>query len=128
MRVSLIVFVFFMCGCKHLDFLFQPPATLKAIIKGNIKGVDIRCEKTLNLGRGKWEVMCKASDEIEIKYRTLKLDGERTKLEMMINKKKYGRKKVVAAPTLIVKRGRPAAVKTVSAKFDLDLRTEAVRP
>lgn len=128
MRVSLIIAVLFLGGCKHLGFLFQPPATLKAVIQGNVKGVDIHCEKSLNLGRGKWEVMCKASDEIEIKYRTLKLENDRTKIELMINKKKRGRRKAVASPSLIVKRGYPASIKTTAASFDLALRAEPVQP
>lgn len=87
MRFSLFLLPF-LCSCKHIGLLFEPPHTLKAVVEGVINDKNIHCEKTLTLDHGKWEVMCRISDEIDVRYRTLKLQNNQTKLEIVIDKQK----------------------------------------
>jgi len=127
MRISLMAALVFMAGCKHLGIKFEPPGTFKAVIQGIIKGVNIHCEKILSLARPNWEVMCKVSDDIDIKYRTQSLDQDQTKVEIIIDKKKGERRKVIAAPVLLVKNGRPARLRTIAASADIDIHAEPER-
>jgi hypothetical protein len=124
MRISLIFALVLLAGCKHIGLLFEPPGTLKAIIQGQIKGKDIHCEKTLSLGRGKWEIMCKVSDDIDIKYRTKTLENNQTKLELLIDRKKGNSRKIVAAPTMIVKRGKVVELKSIAHGSYFDIKAE----
>ena len=80
MRISFIAALCMLSSCKHLGLFFEPPHTLRAVVEGVLGGKNIHCEKTLTLDHGKWEVMCKVSDEIDIKYRTLMLNDNQTKL------------------------------------------------
>src|SRR5580704_4205947 len=116
MRISLMVTLLFLIGCKHMGLLFEPPATLKAVVQGEIKGMAIHCEKTLTLGNARWEVLCKVSDDIDIKYRTQTINHKQTKLEILIDKQSAGHKKTLAAPMVIVNQGKPARMEMVSDK------------
>lgn len=116
-----------LCGCKHIGLLFEPPATLKAVVQGEIKGMTIHCEKTLNLGVAKWEVMCKVSDEIDIKYRTQPINAHQTKLEILIDKPGGDDQKTIIAPTMIVSIDEPAILETVSDMSRIDIRAEQIQ-
>lgn len=126
MRFSLIVLVF-LTGCKHIGLLFQKPGVIKAVVEGEIKGMTIHCEKTITLGRMNWEVMCKVNDTIDIKYRTQSINNKQVKLEVLIDKQSGYIKKVIAAPVMIVDKGKPASIETVSDKSRIDIRTEPVK-
>lgn len=117
--VCLLVF----CGCKHFAFKFKPPGLLKAVIRGTVKGIDIHCEKTISLAKPSWDLMCRTHKNIDIKYRTKILDNNSTKLELIINKKKNEKTKIIAAPVMIVKQGKPAALEAISAKTTLSIKT-----
>lgn len=127
MRCSAILFVLFLMSCKHIGLLFEPPSTLKAVVQGEIKGMSIHCEKTLKLGNARWEVMCKVSDEIDIKYRTKVINNSQTKLEILIDKQSGDSKKTIAAPMVIVSRDKPVSVETVNDKGRIAIRTEPMR-
>ena len=127
MRISLVLSMVFISGCKHIGLLFEPPSTLKAVVQGVINGANVHCEKTLTLGHGKWEVMCKVSDEIDIKYRTQPLNNNQTKLEILIDKQKGDSRKIIAAPVLIVGKDKVATLASVSDKGRLDIRAEPAR-
>lgn len=114
-------------GCKHLGLIFEPPSTLKAVVEGDIKGMAIHCEKTLELGNVHWEVMCKVSDEIDIKYRTKSINDNQTKLEILIDKQSGDTKKTIAAPIVIVSRDKPASIETVTEKGRIAIKTEPMR-
>lgn len=116
----------FNSGCKHVGLLFTPPATLKAVVQGEIKGMTIHCEKTLNLGVVKWEVMCRVSDEIDIKYRTQLINAHQTRLEILIDKQSIDGQKTIAAPIMIVSRDKPAVLETISDKSRIDIRAEQI--
>lgn len=126
MRFNAILIVFFLMGCKHIGLLFEPPATLKAVVQGEIKGMTIHCEKILNLGVAKWEVMCKVSDDIDIKYRTQTINARQTKLEILIDKQSTDGEKTIVAPTMIVSRDEPAVLEAISDKSRIDIRAEQI--
>ena len=123
----LLVLLILLGGCEHFGIIFKPPSTIKAVIEGRIKGVEVYCEKVINLGQPKWELMCKVSDDIDIKYRTKTINGEQTRLELVVDKIKAGKRKIITAPMVIVKRGKPTKLRTVASSFDLDIKTEAMR-
>lgn len=116
-----------LCSCKHIGLLFEPPHTLRAVVEGVINDKNIHCEKTLTLDHGKWEVMCRISDDIDVRYRTFKLQNNQTKLEIIVNKQKGGTQKIIAAPVLIIAEGKMAALASVSKKSRLDIRAETLR-
>lgn len=127
---KLVLFMFLgtlLSGCKHLGLIFEPPSTLKAVVEGDVKGMAIHCEKTLELGNVNWEVMCKVSDEIDIKYRTKSINNSQTKLEILIDKQSGDIKKTIAAPMVIVSRGKPASIETVTEKGRIAIKTEPIR-
>lgn len=70
-----------------LRFFKENPIKIKASVEGEIKGHHIRCEKTLELGEGKWGVMCGIDNGLDIKYR---------------------HEKIIAAPSLLVKKSETA--------------------
>lgn len=116
-----------LCGCKHIGLLFEPPATLKAVVEGEINGMTIHCEKILNLGVAKWEVMCKISDEIDIKYRTQPINARQTKLEIVIDKPGSDNQKAIIAPTMIVSKDEPTILETVNDRSRIDIRAEQIQ-
>jgi hypothetical protein len=91
-------------GCKLFP-LKEFPFEIKASIEGEIKGHKIHCEKSINLGDGKWAVMCGVGNDTEIKYCVRPLPDDKKKLEFLVAKSSQeGQEKIIAAPTLIVKR------------------------
>jgi len=127
MRINIIFFLLLLSGCKHIGLLFEPPSTLKAVVQGVINGINVHCEKTLTLSHGKWEIMCKVSDEIDIRYRTQHLTNNQTKLEILVDKQKGATRKIIAAPVLIVNKDKGATLASVSEKGHLDIRAEPAR-
>ncbi len=127
---KLVLFMFLgalLSGCKHLGLIFEPPSTLRAVVEGDVKGMAIHCGETLELGNVNWEVMCKVSDEIDIKYRTKSINNSQTKLEILIDKQSGEIKKTIAAPMVIVSRDKPASLETVTEKGRIAIRTEPMR-
>jgi hypothetical protein len=126
MRFSVIVGLLLLTGCKHFGLSFEAPGILKAVVEGEIKGMLIHCEKTITLGTKAWEVMCKVNDEVDIKYRTQKINSKQIKLEMLIDKQVGDSKKVIAAPVMIVNKNQSASVEMVSDKGRIDIRAESI--
>lgn len=102
-----------MSGCSFIPFLKEHPIQIKATVEGQIKGHNVRCEKTLELGSGKWGLMCSINNDFDIKYRMRKLRGEETEIEFLVEKAKTS--KVIATPTLIVNHSK-AAKNTIDIK------------
>jgi hypothetical protein len=128
MRVSAVfLYLLLLSGCNHIGLLFKPPTTLKAIIQGEIKGINIHCEKTLTLGNLSWEVMCKVNDKIDIKYRSQSIDNKQTKLEIVIDKQGKENKKIIMAPTFIVSKNKAATLETMIEKGRIAIKTEPLR-
>jgi len=122
----LILMSLLVSGCKHIGLLFEPPATLKAIVQGEIKGMAIHCKKTLTLGKAAWEVMCKVSDKIDIKYRTQSINDKQTKLEILIDKNNGDHNKIIAAPVIFASKKHPTTLETVTDKARIEIRTEPI--
>jgi hypothetical protein len=124
MHLSLFFSVFLLMGCKHIGLIFEPPATLKAVVQGQIKGVSIHCEKILKLGNVKWEVMCKVSDDIDIKYRTQAINNDQAKLEIVVDKQAGDSIKTLVAPVIFFSKNKPAILETAIEKGHIAIRTE----
>ncbi len=104
MRAKILVAgLLLLSGCSFLRFLKDNPLQIKATVEGEIKGHHIKCEKTIQLGDGKWGLMCSIDNGIEIKYRAQPIADDRTQLEFLVGKSKEGWQKVIATPTVIVK-------------------------
>jgi hypothetical protein len=95
-------------GCSLLPLFKGKPFQIKAVIEGEIKGHHIRCEKTLELGDGKWGLMCSIDNGLDIKYRMREIADEHTQVEFLVEKSKAGRGKIIATPALLVKKSETA--------------------
>ena len=127
MRVNILVgVILLLCSCQHVDSLFTPLLMLKAVIQGQIKGVLINCEKVVSV-QEHWQIMCKIGDDIDIKYRTKRLDRNNTQLEVMIDKAKGDRRKIIAEPVLMVTRNQPALLDTIGKNSHINIRVERIR-
>jgi hypothetical protein len=127
MRSSIFLTLFFMVGCKHIGLVFEPSGTIKAVVQGVINGINVHCEKTIELNRKNWELMCKVSDDIDIKYRTQSIDKDQTKLEIIVDKTKGRGPKTLIAPILFVKGHKSSAVATANDKGQVDVFAEHVQ-
>jgi hypothetical protein len=127
MRFSLIMALLLVTGCKQFGLSFESPGILKAVVDGEIKGMAIHCEKTITLGTINWEVMCRVSDNVDIKYRTQTINNKQVKLEVLIDQQMGDSKKVIAAPVMIVSRSKSVSIETVSNKGRIDIRTEPIK-
>ena len=110
MQAKLLPLIFlFLPGCSSLlSFLKDHPLQIKATVEGEIKGHHIRCEKTLELGNGKWGLMCSIDNGLDIKYRMREIGDDHTQVEFLVEKSKHGHGKVIATPALLVKKSETA--------------------
>lgn len=127
--ISLLSFLIVLSGCKHFQqFLKDNPIEINAIIEGEIKGHRVFCEKKINLGDGKWQVMCGAGNDTEIKYRTQPITADKTVVEFLIGKSKNTYEKVIAQPIVIVKRDQgPRYVTTMTDTANLKVTVERIK-
>lgn len=95
-------------GCSFLRLFKEHPLQIKATVEGEIKGHHIKCEKTFQLGDGKWGLMCSIDNGMEIKYRVRPIAHDKTQVEFLVGKSKEGREKVIATPTVVVKKTETA--------------------
>jgi hypothetical protein len=116
-------------GCQHLAEILRPLSGIvfRAIVHGAIKGTTIHCEKSIEVVSDKWEIMCKIDDAMDIKYRTIKLNDEETRFEILIDKQKGEEKKTIAAPVMLVSRTRPAQLIAENSKSRLEFRVERIK-
>lgn len=115
-------------GCAYLrSFFKEHPFQIKATVEGEIKGHKIFCEKTLQLGDGKWGVMCGVGNGVDIKYRVRPITKDQTQLEFLVGKSKEGREKVIATPTLIVKKAKSARNVTTTQNSYITVVAERVK-
>jgi hypothetical protein len=98
----------FLTSCSLLRFFKESPLQIKATVEGEIKGHHIRCEKTLELGDGKWGLMCSIDNGLDIKYRMREIADEHTQVEFLVEKSKAGHQKVIATPSMLVKKSETA--------------------
>ena len=102
MQVSLIFLALtILSGSKHLAL--RIPLQIKAAIEGKIKGVNVKCENSLELFHGQWGAMCRAEKGITVQYQVKSLPGEQSKVKFLIAKEKEGYQKVIAVPAMILK-------------------------
>src|SRR5580704_13914657 len=90
-------------GCSLIPFKYGP-LQIKAVIEGEIKGYRIHCEKTIDLGDGKWGLMCSLGNDMDVKYRIRHITKDQTQIEFLVGKAKEGRHKILAASSVMVKK------------------------
>lgn len=126
MRVSLFCLLLaFVQGCKH--FALGIPFQIKAAIEGEVKGVKLQCEKTLELDRGGWEVMCRAGNNIDVKYRMQRFNDKQTKVEFLVAKEKNGVQKLIASPIMIIKDSHPSSSESATHNSNILIKAERVK-
>jgi hypothetical protein len=109
MPAKLLPLIFLLLpGCSFLRFFKEFPLQIKATVEGEIKGHQIRCEKTLEIGDGKWGLMCSIDNGLDIKYRMREIADEHTQVEFLVEKSKAGRGKIIATPAMLVKKSETA--------------------
>lgn len=124
-----ILFLVPTSGCQHVAEFLKPlsQAVFRAVVHGAIKGTAVHCEKSIEVMSDKWEIMCQISDAMDIKYRTIKLNDEETRFEILIGKQKGEKKKTIAAPVMLVSRTRPAQLVAENSKSRLEFRVERIK-
>lgn len=128
MPVKLILLsLFLLSGCKLFPFDKGMPFQIKAVIEGEIKGHKIHCEKTIDLADGKWVVMCNVGNDMDVKYRVRPMVNEQTHVEFLVGKSKDGREKVIATPTLIIKKAQSARTVTTTHSASIIVMAERIR-
>jgi hypothetical protein len=116
-------------SCQHLAEILRPLShtVFRAIVHGAIKGTTIHCEKAIEVVSDTWQVMCKIDDVTDIKYRTLRLNKEETRFEILIDKQKGEERKTIAGPILLVSREKPAELIAENSKSRLEFRIERIK-
>lgn len=128
--VMTIFMASFLGGCQFLSEFIKPlsHSIFRAVVRGAIKDTAVHCEKAIEVLSDKWELMCHITDEMEIKYRTIQLANDETKFEILIDKNKGSGRKIIAAPTLLVGRNRPAELVAENLpKTRLEFKVERIR-
>jgi uncharacterized protein YbcI len=114
-------------GCTFLPLAKDTPFQIKAVIEGEIKGHKIHCEKTIDLADGKWGVMCNVGNDMDVKYRVRPMSDELTQVEFVVGKAKEGREKLIATPTLLVKKAQSARTVSTTNTSSITVLAERVR-
>lgn len=126
--LGLIVFLsLFFSGCKLFPFLKELPFEIKAVIEGEIKGHKVRCEKMLDLADGKWAVMCSLGNDMDVKYRIRNINNGLAQIEFVVGKSKEGREKIIATPTVLVKRSQSAQTTVSNEKSSITVLAERIQ-
>jgi hypothetical protein len=125
-RAFSIAMVMLLSGCKLVPFK-EFPLEIKAVIEGEIKGHKIHCEKTLNLADGKWGVMCNVGNDMNVKYRVRPMTDDVAQVEFIVGKTKRGREKIIATPTVLVKRTQSARSVSSTNTSNITILAERVR-
>lgn len=123
LRCSLVL----LCGCSLLPFVKGQHFKIKAVIEGEIKGHKIHCEKMLDLADGKWGVMCNVGNDIDVKYRVRPMTNDTAQVEFIVGKTKNGREKVIATPSVLVKKSESARNVSTTNSSSISVLAERVR-
>lgn len=104
-KCVLVSMLMLLTSCKHLS-IKDFPLQLKTIVEGEIKGYPVFCESDVDFNKGGWGFLCGMGNGIDVKYRVRPITQDKAQLDLMITQDKDGTEKVVALPTLIVKKSR----------------------
>ncbi len=110
-----------------MPFAKDSPFQIKAVIEGEIKGHKIHCEKTIDLADGKWGVMCNVGNDMDVKYRVRPMSDELTQVEFIVGKSKEGREKLIATPTVLVKKAQSARAVSTTNTSNITVLAERIR-
>jgi hypothetical protein len=126
MRISFFLAALLLLpGCAHFLSKIKVPLQIKAVLEGEIKGHKIHCEKTLALDKGQWGIMCAVGNDMEVQYRINTLQDGQALVEFVVSKEKQpGERKIIAAPSLIVKNNHSAENVTTTDTSTVMVRAE----
>ena len=127
--ILLLLLLFSTSGCQHIAEFLKPlsQTVLKAIVHGAIQGTPIYCEKSIEVVSDKWQIMCQIDHAMDIKYRTIKLNDDETRFEILIDKQKGEERKTIAAPIMLVSRTQPSQLIAENNKGRLEFRVERIK-
>lgn len=115
-------------GCSLLaPFTKNIPFHIKAVIEGEIKGHKIHCEKNIDIADGRWGVMCSVGNDMDVKYRVRPMSDELTQIEFVVGKSKKGREKLIATPSVLVKRSQSARAVASTHNSNIIVMAERIR-
>src|SRR6185437_1339536 len=114
-------------GCSLFPDFKNTLFNIKAVIEGEIKGHKIHCEKTLNLSDGKWSIMCHIGNDMDVKYRVKPMSHDLAQIEFVVGKSKEGRKKILAAPTVVVQKSQSTRTIATSKNANIIVMAEHAR-
>ena len=114
-------------GCSLSPLLRHAPFQIKAVIEGEIKGHKIRCEKTIHLADGKWSVLCNVGNDMDVKYRVRPMNNDQAQVEFIVGKSKDGQQKVIATPTVVVKKDQSTKNVTTTGSSNIVVMAERIR-
>jgi hypothetical protein len=115
-------------GCSLLaPFAKDMPFRIKAVIEGEIKGHKIHCEKNINIADGRWGVMCSVGHDMDVKYRVRPMSNKLTQIEFVVGKSKQGKEKLIATPSVIVKKAQSARAVASTHNANIIVMAEHIR-
>ena len=118
MPIRYLLVILLLSGCATLSKL-KSPFKIKAVLEGEIKGHQVRCEKNIDLSQGQWGVLCEIGGGIFVHYQPNQINSQQMGINFLVTKEKAGLSKVIAAPMLIMQAGHSVSNQTLSksAKF-----------
>ncbi len=118
MPIKYLLGLLLLSGCSHLSNL-KSPFKIKAVLEGEIKGHQVRCEKSIDLSQGQWGVLCEIGGGIFVHYQASQINPQQMGINFVVSKEKAGFSKVIAAPMLIMQADHIVSNQTLSksAKF-----------
>jgi hypothetical protein len=123
----LLALMFLISGCSLLPLIKGKTFQIKAVIEGEIKGHKIHCEKMLDLADGKWGVMCNVGNDMNVKYRVRTMTDEVAQVEFIVGKAKNGHQKVIATPSVLVKKSESARNVLTTSTSSISVLAERIR-
>ena len=103
------------------------PVQIKAALEGDIKGYKVNCQGTLALGEGHWGAMCGIGNSVDVQYSVNHVNDEQAKVKFLVSKEKNGRRKIIASPSLVLKKNRSAENITTTDKSNIVVRAERLQ-
>lgn len=125
MPIKYILAALLLPACHTLSQL-KHPLQIKAVLEGEIKGNQVRCEKNIDLNQGHWGVLCEIGGGIFVHYQPKPINQKQMGINFLVTKEKAGRSKILASPVLIMKAGRSVANQTLSKSANFAITAEHI--
>ena len=71
--------------------------------------------------------MCDVGNDMDVKYRVRPMSKELTQIEFVVGKTKEGREKIIAMPTMLVKKAQSTRMVTTSNSANISIFAERIQ-